>query len=242
MSNPTDSYQLYRCPEWIEEKLEQVGGVNRFGDNNFIIRWAQGGQPECYYRAGGHWQHDGYVGYRDLLVGGGTPSWMLMQWEAPEIYGTPEMYYMQNYDDETDLQDLGEYPYRGRYKLLYNLRWTEKRGNSMHFEAMPLNTYLLDTIVPIIMEAQDISWEKTRAVMQDIELREQVKDLDLIEDVMRTNALPFHGSPVSYGKQGCRTSLVDKKIEQMQRHWNKMMTNASILGKGLSSYSDDPTQ
>jgi hypothetical protein len=237
----TDLYQLYRCPEWIEEKLREVGGVNRFGEDNFIIRWAQGGQPECCFRAGGHWQHDGFVGYRDLLVGGGTPSWMLMVWEAPELYGTPEMYYMQNYDDETDLQDLGEYPYRGRYKLLYNLKWMEKRGNSMHIEAMPLNTYLLDTIVPIIMEAQDISWEKTKAVMQDIELREQAKDLDMIEDVMRSNALPFHGSPVSYSRQGCRTSLVDKKIEQMQRHMNKIMTNASILGKGLSSYEDDPT-
>jgi hypothetical protein len=44
---------------------------------------------------------------------------------------------------------------------------------------------------------------------------------------------------VSYQKQGCRTALVDKKIEAMQRNWNRMMTTASRLGRGLS-VSPDP--
>jgi hypothetical protein len=104
----------------------------------------------------------------------------------------------------------------------------------MLFEAMPLNTFLLDTVVPIIVQAKDISWEKTRAAMLDLKEKEDQADINMIEDVMRSSALPFKGGAVSYQKQGCRTALVDKKIEAMTRNWNKMMTNARSLGRGLN--------
>ena len=193
------------------------------------------------YRAGASWAGDGqipFTGYRDLLIGGGTPSWALLQWHRAEEYGTPELYYVQNYDQDSDLQTLGEYPYSGRYQMLYNLRWMERTKDGLVFEAMPLNSYLLDTIVPIILQARDISWEKTKAVMLDLKEREDQADLDLIENVMRTSALPFKGNAVSYQKQGCRTALVDKKIEAMQRHWNRIMQTTSKLGRGLSAHND----
>lgn len=236
MPSLTASYRNYRCPEAFQERLTRAGGINRFGEPNFILRWAQGGEKECFYRAGGTWNVEGlpsFTGYRNLLVGGGTPSWMLMQWNAPEVYGTPEMWYVQGYDQASNLQTLGSYPYKGRYEMLYNLRTTRKEGRNIKFQAMPLNSLLINTIIPIIKQARDISWEKTKAVLQDIEIREQAKDLTMIEDVMRANALPFKGSPVSYGKQGCRTSQVDKKIEQMTRNWNKIQTSAKALDKGF---------
>jgi hypothetical protein len=158
-----------------------------------------------------------------------------MQWHDALEYGTPEIYYMQNYDEDTGLQILGEHPYHGRYQMLYNLRWSEMRQGHMHFEMMPLNTFLLDTVIPIITAAKDISWEKTKAVMADLKEREDKADVAMIEDVMRDSAVPFKGNAVSYQKQGCRTSLIDKKIEAMQRNWNRMITNASRLGRGLNS-------
>jgi hypothetical protein len=233
VSSLTDKYQINILPEEFQERLTEIGGVNRYDEPNFILVWSQGGGPNSMYRAGGAWNVDGlpsFQGYRDLLVGGGVPCWALLQWHDAAEYGTPEMYYVQNLDYDTQLQTLGEFPYSGRYQMLYNLRWTERRGNEMYFEAMPLNSYLLETVVPIIMAAKDISWEKTKAALLDIKEREDARDLAQIEDVMRANALPFGGSPVSYGKQGCRTSLVDKKIEQMQRHWNTIMKRTSDLG------------
>jgi hypothetical protein len=233
MSSLTDKYQINLCPEEFQERLTEIGGVNRYDEPNFILVWSQGGGPNSMYRAGGAWNVEGlpsFTGYRDLLIGGGVPCWALLQWHDAAEYGTPEMYYVQNLDEDTQLQTLGEFPYSGRYQMLYNLRWTERRGNEMYFEAMPLNSYLLETVVPIIMAAKDISWEKTKAALLDIKEREDARDLAQIEDVMRANALPFKGSPVSYGKQGCRTSLVDKKIEQMQRHWNTIMKRTSDLG------------
>lgn len=233
MSSLTDKYQIYVCPEEFQERLTEIGGVNRYDEPNFILVWSQGGGPNSMYRAGGAWNVEGlpsFTGYRDLLVGGGIPCWALLQWHDAAEYGTPEMYYVQNLDEETQLQQLGEYPYNGRYQLLYNLRWTEMRGKELYFEAMPLNSYLLETVVPIIMAAKDISWEKTRAALLDIKAREDARDLAAIEDAMRAAALPFHGNPVSYGKQGCRTSLVDKKIEAMQRNWNTIMKRTADLG------------
>lgn len=241
MSDPTTKYQCYKCPEEYQERLTDIGGINRYDQPNFIIRWGQGGEPECTYRAGGYWDVDGMAsvhGYRDLLVGGGTPSWMLMQWEDALHYGTPELFYIQNFDEDSGLQTLGEYPYSGKYKLLYNLCWRGMVDGKMVVEAMPLNSFLLDTVIPIITAAKDISWEKTKAVMADMKEREDKADLAMIEDVMRSSAMPFHGNAVSYQKQGCRTALIDKKIEAMQRNWNKMMTNASRLGRGLSSHTN----
>jgi hypothetical protein len=235
MPSLTHSYQQNLCPEEFQARLTDVGGVNRYDAPNFLLVWSQGGAPEALYRAGGSWDVDGlpsFRGYRDLLVGGGVPCWALLQWHDAVEYGTPEMYYIQNFDEDSGLQTLGEYPYYGRYQMLYNLRWTERVGNELKFEAMPLNSYLLDTIIPIILEARDISWEKTKAVMMDLKAREDAADANMIEDVMRSSAMPFKGSPVSYQKQGCRTALVDKKIEAMQRNWNKIMNNVSSLGGG----------
>jgi hypothetical protein len=242
MSSSIAKYQQYLCPEEFQERLTEIGGVNIYDEPNFILVWSQGGDPHSMYRAGGAWSGEdqvSYTGYRDLLIGGGVPCWALLQWHRAEEYGTPEIFYVQNYDEDSNLQTLGEYPYSGRYQMLYNLRWSEMRNGHMYFEMMPLNTFLLETVVPIITAAKDISWEKTKAVMDDLKEREDQSDVARIEDVMRGTALPFKGSAVSYQKQGCRTALVDKKIEAMQRNWNRMMTTASRLGRGLS-VSPDP--
>ena len=243
MSSPTSNHKQFQCPEWFQEELTRIGGVNRYDRPHFIVRWGMGGEEECLYRAGGHWDVEGLPsvhGYRDLLIGGGTPSWMLMQWDDAIHYSTPEAYYVSNYDLESDLQTLGEYPYQGKYKVLYNMCWRDMKNGKLSIEAMPLNSFVLDTVVPIILQAREISYEKTMAALRDQKEREDVADLTMIEDAMRDAALAFKG-PVSYARQGCRTSIIDKKVEQMTRQWNRMVTNARSLGRGLSVHSENPS-
>ena len=243
MPNPTDAYQHYQCPEWFSEELRRIGGENRYSEANFLCRWGMGGEPECTYRAGGDWSVEGqpnYRGYRDLLVGGGTPSWLLMQWQDALSYGTPESFYVGNWDEDTSLQTLGEYPYSGKYTMLYNMCWRDMKDGKMHIEAMPLNSFVLDTVVPIIMQAKEISYEKTMAALKEQKDKDDAADLVMIEDCMRDAKLAFKG-PVSYARQGCRTSIIDKKVEKMTRNWNRMVTNARSLGRGLSSHSANPT-
>jgi hypothetical protein len=89
-------------------------------------------------------------------------------------------------------------------------------------------------VLPIIIASKDISYAETKAALLDQKAKEDSADLNNIEDVMRTSALPWKGAPVSYSKQGCRTALVDRKIESMTRQWNQIQCNAKSLGKGLS--------
>src|SRR5258708_387655 len=155
MSNSAYSYQQYECPEWFSEELKRIGGENRYGLANFICRWGQGGQPECLYRAGGHWDVPDLPsvhGYRDLLIAGGTPAWCLLQWDDAVHYSTPEAYYVSNYDLESDLQTLGEYPYQGKYKVLYNMGWRDMKNGKLNIESMPLNSFDLDTVIHIILQ------------------------------------------------------------------------------------------
>ena len=243
MSNPTSSHQYYQCPEWFQEELTRIGGTNRYDLPNFIVRWGMGGEEECAYRAGGEWAVEGqpsFRGYRNLLVGGGTPSWMLMQWQDALVYGTPESFYVGNFDEDTSLQTLGEYPYSGKYTMLYNMCWRDMSNGKMTIEAMPLNSFVLDTVVPIIVQAKEISYEKTMAALKEQKDKDDAADLAMIEDCMRDAKLAFKG-PVSYARQGCRTHLIDKKVEQMTRNWNRMVTNAKTLGRGLSAHSATPT-
>lgn len=243
MPNPTDSYEQYEAPEWFQDKLTDIGGVNQYDEPIFRVVWGQGGQPECLYRGGGAWHVEGqpsFTGYRDLLIGGGTPSWCLLQWHPAIHFGTPESYYVGNLDDDTNLQILGEYPYFGKYVMLYNMCYRGMVQGKMQIEAMPLNSFVLDTVVPIILEAKDISYEKTMAAMKGLKEVEDKKDTDIIEEVMRDSRVAFKG-PVSYARQGCRTHFIDKKVESMTRHLNHMSANAKILGKGFSSHSVDPT-
>jgi len=124
--------------------------------------------------------------------------------------------------------------------MLYNMCWRDMSSGKMKIEAMPLNSFILDTVVPIILEARDISWEKTQAALKGLKEKEDAADLATVEDCMRDASVAFKG-PVSYARQGCRTHFLDKKVESMTRNWNRMVTNAKNLGRGLSSHSSDPT-
>jgi len=243
VSSPRDSYECYECPQEFQDRLTEVGGRNKYEQPNFLVVWGQGGQEECLYRAGGSWHVPGeptFTGYRDLLIGGGVPAWCLLQWTDALDYGTPESYYVANHDDETGLQDLAEYPYSGRYKLLYNMSWRDMKNGKMRIEAMPLNSFVLSIVIPIILEARDISMQRTMEAMKGIKEQEDKADIAMIEDAMRDASVAFKG-PVSYARQGCRTHFLDKKVEAMTRNWNRMITNAKQLGRGLSSHAADPT-
>jgi hypothetical protein len=243
MADITDTYQQYQCPEWFQDELTRIGGTNRYDQPHFIVRWGQGGEDECFYRAGGCWHVEGqpsFTGYRNLLCGGGTGSWCLFKWDDAFVYGTPESWYVENYDQESGLSTLGEYGYQGRYTLLYNMCWRDMQNGKLNIEMMPLNSFILNLLVPIIMQSKDISWEKSKAAMKELKEQEDAADLVKVEDAMRDASLAFKG-PSSYARQGCRTWHIDKRMEELTRNWNRMVNNARSLGRGLSAHSENPT-
>jgi hypothetical protein len=227
-------------PEEFQDRLTEIGGVNIFDEPNFKVLWGQGPDEDIMYRAGGRWSVDEahFIGYRDLLKSSGEPCWALLQWHDALEYSTPEEYYVQNYDEATGLQILGEYPYSGRYELLYNMRYREMVDGVLHLETMPLSDYVLDVMVPIIIDAQGISIEKKKAAYEDMLAKEEAAKVSAVEQRLRETALPFGSEAVSYTRQGIRTPSIDKKVSDMSRRWDEISRKARAMKKGFSTRNE----
>jgi len=221
-------------PEAFQERLTALGGLNRYDQPNFRIWWAAYGADIGSYVAGGAWSVDEatFVGYRRLLTASGEACWSLFQWNPPECYGTPESYYVQNYDEATGLQTLGGYPYEGRWEVLYNLRWHEIVNGKLQLFTMPLSTWLFDQVIPIIIKAKELSYEKGRAAYLEMRQADEDRKTARIEQHLRANALPFKDA-ISYGRQGIRSTVIDKKRLELQREWANLASIAKSFKKGL---------
>ena len=217
------------CPKEFQERITRVGGLNRYGEPNFKIVWGQNDN----IRAGGLWEHDGFVGYRDVPRSG-QPCWLILQWNAPELYGTPESYYVGNYDEQTGLQTMGEYPYRGRYETLFSLVWKGLVGSELVVEHMPLSSMLVNTVIPIVMAAKDVSLERKKEAALEMKEREEYDQLRKIDDAMRSAKLAFNGAPFS-SRTGRTTPLLDKKIKQIERNMDRALAQIRAMGKGTGT-------
>lgn len=220
------------CPDEFAERLAEAGGLNRYDEPNFRMVW---GQTETF-RAGGIWSVEGqpfFRGYRDLLIGFGDPCWSLQQWQPPEKYGTPESYYVENYDEESGLQNLGEYPYNGRYETVLPLIYKYMHNGRLVVERMPLNSLLIDLIVPIIREAEDISFAKRKLIMEERRAAHDKQQVARIESRLADAYPAFGSAPRSAGRLACN-SVVQKKSEEIERHWKNAVAVLKSRGKGLS--------
>lgn len=220
------------CPEEFAERLTEAGGLNRYDEPNFRMIWGM----THTFRAGGIWSVEGqpfFRGYRDLLIGFGDPCWSLQQWQPPERYGTPESYYVQNYDEESGLQTLGEYPYRGRYETVLPLIYKYMHNGKLVVEHMPLNSLLVDLIVPIIKEAEGISFAKRRLMIEERRAAHDKQQVARIESRLADAYPAFGSAPRSASRLACN-SVVQKKSEEIERHWLQAVTTIKSRGKGLS--------
>lgn len=220
-------------PEDFQRLLTHLGGVNRYDEPNFKIGWAQ----YETFTAGGVWSVDEcyFRGYRQLLLGSGEPCWVLMQWHDASTYGSPEGYYLSNYDEATGLQILGEYPYSGKYEVLYNLRWHEFANGRMEFHTMPLSPLTFELIIPIILKAQEVSLEKRRAALLEARRLDEEAKLGEIERHLRANETPFGANQISYSRQGIRSTEIDRRMLQMQQTMAAASANARRFRLGLST-------
>lgn len=219
-------------PEEFNEYLRYIGGENRYGENMFKLAWAQ---TETAVR-GGTWSVEEATvsGYRRLLAGSGEPCWMLLQWHAPEEYGSPESYYVQNYDEASGLQILGEYPYSGRYEVLYHLRWNEMIEGKLTLHTFPLERWMLDMIVPIVIAAKDVSIEKRKAAYLDAKQKAEDEKASDIERHLHDREIPFTGN-VSYTRQGIRSTIIDQKMLELNRAWSDLQLAARKFRPGLQT-------
>jgi hypothetical protein len=222
------------CPKHFQDRLTRAGGVNRYGQPNFRLAWAQTETT----RQGGRWEAEGewYQGYRDVLLGDGLPHWMLLQWaDAGKSAAMPHLpsegdgaWYEANKCQATGLSLLGGYPYQGSYQIALQLmaKWTEKdaRGNpSLRIAAFPLSTEIIDMMVPIIKATREVSIQAKLMSMDETKEKEQTDYAKQVEDIYQDAKLSTSARASSW---------IQDKARSIEKAWNAaMITNLQQKGK-----------
>lgn len=171
------------CPEHFQERINQVGGFNRYDEPVYKVAWAQ---TETTVQ-GGEWEAAGeaYTGYRRVYASDGLPHWVLLKWvdagkslEMPFLLAQgPTAFYDENKCPKTGLQLLGGYPYHGSYKVALPLvaKWFEKGQLRVH--AYPLDTEIVEMMIPVIQASMILSMEaKLRFMKEEKEAKEVESD------------------------------------------------------------------
>lgn len=217
-------------PEAFQDMLTRHVGLNRFDEPNFLLAWGQ----SFFYSAGGCWpkpQGDGYFGYRKLPLsnssfsGRGLPCWMILEWRPPEDYETEGLYYFRNRDDLTGLQILGEYPYRGRYEIAYRMQSAEFRNGRMEVQYYHLDGWLLDMLIPAIVEGQKMDMKSRLRRLREIEEeteKTQDKKLDDLLHASRRKPTPMQ---------------IEDRVRLIQRQMSEMLKTFGRIQPGFKQGS-----
>jgi hypothetical protein len=88
-------------------------------------------------------------------------------------------------------------------------------------------------VIPIILQCAEANYYQRRVALKEIHDREEdaktLRIADRLED-----ATPAFTGPVSFQRQGCRTSIIEKKIQQIEKNWARAMQFATLVPRGPS--------
>lgn len=183
-------------PPWVNEMLRNIFGINDFGGAMFKVVWGMTPVRRISKVEGGYeWQSPN------------RQAWLIKRWVSPTKWGSPQLFNLIN-TDPANGQVLFPYPEFGEYETIKELGDRALDPEMMHSTVPFLQAIFTYT------KAQVESYKERQ---KELVNRAQVEEIsDRMMDV-----LPTRYGPVSYGRGGCRTSLLDQKIEQIQRVWNQ---------------------
>ena len=225
-----------QCPQHFQSRLTRAGGLNRYGESNFRLAWAQTETT----RQGGRWEANGewFTGYRDVLLGDGLPHWMLLQWaDAGKSASMPHLppesdgvWYEANKCPVTGLSLLGGYPYRGSYQIALQLRakWVTRdaRGNpQLHLHAFPLSTQIIDMMVPIIKATREISIQAKLAAIDNDREKEQEEYSKTVEDIYQDGKLSASARASQW---------IEDKVRSIEKAWNAALIMKLQQNRGFT--------
>jgi hypothetical protein len=203
------------CPPEYQAILTKRFGVNVYGKPIFRIIW---GQTETLRVA----NPDG--GYKDMSVGGNVAKWLVQQWRSPLKWGTRALFNIVNAD--FDGRPLYEFPEFGMYETVTSLP---------HLEYA-----IIDWIIPKLIQFAALSHQQIKAAKEWKKAVQEKAEVEVITDKLM-DAMPTRYGPTSYGRGGCRTSVLDKKMAEISIEWQKQeraIRNRKLLPKGLSQAAD----
>lgn len=178
----------YPAPEYVAH-LNSIGGFNRFGRPNFKFTWGQNETMKVWGR-----DANGKTGCHIIPKHGNIPAWFIDVWKPPECYGTPEMWYALTWDWEEDKPRIGEYPYMGEYELApFNLFNRRIENNVMIIDAMPLNHFIIDLLIPNLLKEKDSTFLQRKNAIENRMLAERQRAAQLAMDAYLSAGPAFKG-------------------------------------------------
>jgi hypothetical protein len=229
-----------KCPQWFQDELARIGGVNQFGEPNFKLVWS----PTEFRVVGGRWEQTGFEGYKSAPLIPGEPCWALMVWESCEAQGSYEQWMRDYRDEDTGLLQCGGYPKYGAYRLLQKFIHREivQQAKERHFMDGPhirteatqerkMRTYrmepcglMLDVMLPMLK-----AWLGLSSGQKVAALRQQ--------EQMRKDALTAAAKDAREGDKLSRymrgSQLVQKRAEIIEQGLRMAMARASQWGLGI---------
>jgi hypothetical protein len=211
--------EIRYCPKEFQERLSMFG-QNPYGENIFKFAWGR----TSFIKMGNIWRDrfgNERRGYRLRCQNNQGQYWTLMRWKPPSFYGSPVTYYANTWDPVSKLYMTGEYPWRGRYEPMQPFMERTFVNGELRVEHLPLTHYLIDRIIPMMEAYQRMTPVEQEAARILEEKAQHKREVDEIAERMMEE-MPSYIGPVSYSLQGCRTSLLDKKMEAIQKQWNRL--------------------
>lgn len=199
------------CPPEFQQHITDIFGVNRFGDPLFRFIWGQT-ETEIMLTPFGT--------YEERLLGHNQPCWILQQWEPPEAYGTPELFYYLQTDLDMGLPVM-MYPEFGRYKDFMSFLFKEYKNGKLDISTIDLDWVLIDRALPLMIQSLEMSDALKRARQEEYEAIEEQAEVNKIADRLADSLPSFYG-PTSYAIQRARQGHLDRKKEQIERQWRTM--------------------
>lgn len=200
------------CPPEFQQHLTDIFGVNRFGDPLFRFIWGQT-ETEIMLNPKGF--------YEETYIGHGQPCWILQQWEPPESYGFPEVFYCMNTDLENGLPVM-LYPEFGRYKDFMTFLFKEYDSNTrqLSISTVTLDWVLIDRAIPLMIRSLELSELLKQSIIEEAEQKEEEARVMEIADRLHAELPTFYG-PTSFRKQNVRTSVLERKMAEIEKEWRK---------------------
>lgn len=214
-------------PRRFERRLAEAGGRNRYGQPNFRLGWSR----DERFRAGGVWPHDKYAGYRQVFTVTATPEppavgyWMLMMWRAPETFGGEALYNYLHRDEETGICTLGPYPHRGRYEIVARLNWTIMDQGTMKIEPWPLNSVIVERLIPICKQLLHESRDDKRKRQQMDIARAEKKQQQAVDAVV---------NEAKAAVKNLLPSQIEDRIRLLERQWSQQLKSGRRIDPGFA--------
>ncbi len=228
----------HECPENVKRELLLAGGINRFGEPNFVVTWGWDRLVPIY----GEWQewgkyqakltdrYTGHVQTREFvkleksvietrIVPKYLPGncWHLEMWRPPEEYGTPEQWGKLGEEviGSMTLDTAGPYPERGEYELCYPLT----DDCTSHGNPIPLVADVVAEIAArITQERGKHSFLQRRAAIEQRVRREEEGYVARAQEIMREGMRPFAGEKFVTVPAGTGGSNVNSQSNSKRIH------------------------